>query len=397
MRFGLRKMGKTSALVILLLLVFIAGFGAGGGQLQIGRQRPIAANSELPADLSYESVEEVYDALKNNFDGDLTTEDLLNGLKSGLTRATEDPYTEYLDTEAAREFSADLEGTFTGVGAELSAGPNKEIVVISPIEGYPAAKAGLRPKDVIIEIDGESAYDITVSEAVQKIRGEKGTKVTLKIVRNGSEALDFEITRETINIPSVKNEIKDGNIGYVQVSRFGDDTTTLIREAATKFKQQNVKGVVLDLRGNPGGLLDQAVDVSSIWLPKGKKILEEKRDDKVIQTFVASGKSLLEGVPTVVLINGGSASASEIVAGALKDNAAAHILGETSYGKGSVQQLVSLGDESVLKVTIARWFTPSGKNIDKEGISPDTEVKRTDDDFTGGRDPQLDASLGRLR
>lgn len=357
--------------------------------------RPLdSVNSTLPSDLDYASVEEVYDSLRVSYDGKLTVDQLLDGLKEGLASAGGDPYTEYMNAEAAKDFNEDLKGSFTGIGAELSK-QNDTIVIVSPIAGFPADKAGLKPKDVITEIDGESAIGLSVSEAVKKIRGPKDTKVTLKIIRDAKEELTFEITRDNITIDSVKSEILEGNIGYMQITRFAEDTTRLSKEAAKRFKDANVKGIILDMRGNPGGLLDASVDVSSLWL-KDKTVLQEKRSEVVIKTFKSKGEATLAGIPTVVLINEGSASASEITAGALKDNNAATLIGVKSFGKGSVQQLDELDSGGALKVTIARWYTPSGRNIDKEGIEPDQTVELKDEDITAGRDPQKDAAIQHL-
>jgi carboxyl-terminal processing protease len=235
-----------------------------------------------------------------------------------------------------------------------------------------------------------------VSEAVKRIRGPKGTVVKLKIIRAGKEEKNFDITREEINIPSVEAKVEDG-IGYMKISRFGDDTSALAAKGAEEFKQAGVRGVVLDMRGNPGGLLDSAVAVSSLWLPSGKTVLSERRDGVVVKNFPATGSAPLKGIPTAVLINDGSASASEITAGALKDNGAATLVGKKSFGKGSVQQLSQLRGGGVLKVTIARWFTPNGKNIDKEGIEPDQKVELTEEDAKAGRDPQKDAAIEAVR
>jgi carboxyl-terminal processing protease len=382
---------RYSSIIVVTVAVFGAGWMVGNGNIQIGKYNSVASNSSLPNKLDYSSIDTIYDSLKDNFDGQLDEAKLLEGLKSGLAKAAGDPYTEYFNPKAAEDFQAGIDGTFEGIGAQLGKDADNNIIIVSPLAGYPAEKAGLRPKDIIAEIDGTTAYDITISEAVDKIRGQKGTSVKLTVVRDG-KPLEFEITRETIDIPSVKTEVKDG-IGIMTVSRFGDDTIELARQAANDFRSKNVKGVVLDLRSNPGGYLDGAVSVSSLWLTKDTTVLTERRDNVVIDTFKAKGSSPLSGVKTVVLIDEGSASASEIVAGALKDNNAAKLIGQKSFGKGSVQQPVTLKDGGLLKVTIARWFTPAGKNIDKEGISPDEEVKISADDLTNNRDPQLDAAL----
>lgn len=387
---------RIVAAIAVIIVVFFAGVGIGNGSIQFGFVKN-TQNRDLPADLDYSSVEALYDALKASYDGELDYQALLDGIKAGLAQAAGDPYTVYLTAEEAREFNAQLNGTFSGIGAELGQDADKNLIIVSPISGFPAAKAGLRPQDIIAEIDGKSTAGMNVAEAVTKIRGPKGTDVTLRILRNKSEDLTFTITRADIKIPSVKYEILDGNIGYLQIIQFNNDTASLATKAAKEFKAKGVKGVVLDLRGNPGGLLDAAIDVSSLWLKKGATVLQEKRGGVVVSTGFADGNDILRGVPTAVLINEGSASASEIVAGALKDNKVATIFGVKSFGKGSVQQIKELSGGSELKVTVARWYRPSGENIDGKGISPDKEVKMTEEDYKNGRDPQKDAAIDHIR
>ncbi len=393
-----RRWPKFVVRAFVVLFIFTLGVGFGNGRIRVGPdglfRKSVSRN--LPANLDYSTVEQVYDSLKSNFDGQLDTNKLLDGLKQGLATASGDPYTEYFNPTAAKDFSNELSGSFTGIGAELGKDANGNTVVIAPLSGFPAEKAGLRPKDIIAEVDGKSTADMTISQVVDKIRGPKGSQVKLKIVRAGSQ-LTLTITRDTITVPSVTSKIMDGNIGYLKISRFGDDTSDLSRKAAQDFKDKNVKAVVLDLRSDPGGLLTSAVDVSSLWLPVGKTVLTERRDGTIVHDYKATGNPLLNGIPTVVLIDDGSASASEITAGALKDNGAATLMGKKSFGKGSVQQIINFGDGSELKVTIARWFTPNGRNIDKQGIEPDKKVDRSDDDFKNNRDPQLDAALASLK
>ncbi|HET7673215.1 MAG TPA: S41 family peptidase, partial [Candidatus Saccharimonadales bacterium] len=328
--------------VAILALFFFGGIAFGDqhpGFLSDLTGNRSVQKENLPSRLDYSGVEEVYSKLKTNFDGQLNASELEDGLKEGLVKAAGDPYTEYLNAKESKDFQEQLDGSFEGIGAEL--GKEKQsIVIVSPIEGFPADKAGLKSKDIISEIDGESAFDMSIEQAVQKIRGPKGTKVKLGIIR-GSEKLDFEITRSTIKVPSVTKEVVAGNIGVIKISRFGDDTVDLATKYANELKQKNVQGVILDLRGNPGGLLDAAVGVSSLWLKKGDTILQEKRGGEVIKTYFARGNPVLEGVPTVVLIDEGSASASEITAGALRDNNSATLLGTKSYGKGSVQEVLN--------------------------------------------------------
>ena len=384
---------KTAINSFVLILVFGLGILVGGERLSLGSGK--SGQNTSTSQLDYSGVEELYDALKDGYDGELSNESIEDGLKAGLVKSAGDPYTEFLNAEASKEFNEDLNGSFEGIGAELGK-EVQSIIIISPIDGFPAQKAGIKPGDIITKINDESTYDISISDAVKKIRGEKGTKVKLDVFRD-NKVLNFEITREQINLPSVKSEVTPENIGIIKISRFGDDTEELVLKAAKDFKTKKVKGVILDMRGNPGGLLDQSVKVSSVWLPKGKLVLEEKRGGEVVNTFKANGNSILLGIPTVVLVDEGSASASEIVAGALRDNGVATIIGQKTYGKGSVQELKQLSDGGVLKVTIARWFTPAGKNIDKEGIEPDQKVEITEADITAKKDPQKDAAILKLK
>ncbi len=344
-----------------------------------------STNSQLPADLNYSEVEQVYDLLRANYDGKLSVDQLMNGLKSGLAKATGDPYTVYLNEKESEQFLDDLNGSFTGIGAELGM-EDGQLIIVAPLDGFPAQKAGLRAKDKIVSINGEDTAGITIEEAVAKIRGPKGTDVSLGIFRD-NKLLEVTITRDKITVPSVTSRIEDG-IGYLRISRFAEDTVGLATKAAKDFQQAKVKGVILDLRNNGGGFLSGAVNVAGLWLD-GDVVVQERRGDTVTDTLSAPRGAILRGVKTVVLINEGSASASEIVAGALKDHGVATLVGETSFGKGSVQELKQVSSGGVLKVTIARWYTPNGSNIDKSGIAPDVEVKLSDADLNNNNDRQL--------
>lgn len=386
----------SAALAVLFVsFVFYAGFQLGSDKWHIGKKQPVSSNKSLPENLDYTSVEEVYDALRRKYDGQLDLDKLMTGLKKGLVEAAGDPYTVYLDSDEAKSFNEQLNGSFSGIGAELSK-DGTNIVVISPIAGFPAEKAGLKSKDIIVSIDDQDTAGLSVDEAVKRIRGEAGTSVKLGIVRDNQKQ-DLTITREVITIPSVESKMLAGNICYIRITRFAEDTPGLVEKASAECKEKGGKGVVLDMRGNPGGYLNGAVDVSSTWLKKDQTVLQEKRDGKVVQSFTAKTTGVLNGMPTVVLINEGSASASEITAGALKDNNAAKVVGVTSFGKGSVQEFSSFSSGSVLKVTVARWFTPGGKNIDKEGIDPTIKVELTDADAKAGNDTQLNKALELLK
>lgn len=383
----------------ILAVVFLVGLGIGDGRITFHKgMQPVATG--LPNKLNYSSVNAVYTALKNNYDGHLTETQLLNGLKHGLAEATSDPYTEYFTAAEARDFNDELNNTFSGIGAQLSQNSASEVEIIAPINGSPAAKAGLKAGDIITSINGTTTSGLSADTAASKIRGKPGTKVALTVLR-GSQSLNFTITRENINLPSVSTKILSGNIGYMQISTFADDTTNLAQKAANQFTADKVKGVILDLRDNPGGLVTAAIHVSSLWLQPGQMILQEKRGSEVLDTENAIGGDVLHDLPTVVLINSGSASASEITAGALHDNGDAYLIGQKSFGKGVVQDIVCVTGQTEangncpadeLKVTIASWYRPDGQNINHKGIKPDEAVTLTTAEVNSGNDTQLKAA-----
>lgn len=350
-------------------------------------------NQSLPENLDYSEVEQVYDLLRINYDGELNVDQLLDGLKEGLAHATGDDYTVYLNEDDAKQFLSDVNGTFSGIGAELGL-EDERLIIVSPLDGFPAQKAGLRAKDIIVKINGEDTTGFSTEEAVGKIRGEAGTDVTLTVLR-ANKQLEMTITREEITVPSVTSEVKDG-IGYLRISRFGEDTVRLARQAAEDFNKAGVKGVILDLRNNGGGFLDKAVGVAGIWLDN-QVVVEQKQGDRVIDSQRSGRNPLLAGVETVVLINEGSASASEIVAGALQDHGVAQLIGMTSFGKGSVQELEPVLSGGTLKVTVARWYTPHGNNIDDTGIEPDIKVELSEADIEAERDTQRQRAESELK
>ncbi|HSW85092.1 MAG TPA: S41 family peptidase [Candidatus Saccharimonadales bacterium] len=392
----LKTVLKSLLNILILLFIFLIGVNVGNGRININIHHNHSVAGNLPSSLNYSQVNQVYKSLKDNYDGKLTSKQLEDGLKHGLAESTNDPYTEYFTPQEAKKFNSELNNSFSGIGAELGKDKDGNLQIIAPISGTPADQAGLKAQDLIAGINGNSTAGLSVDAAVNKIRGPAGTKVNLQIVRGGTQALNLTITRANITVPSVTTKTLPGNIGYIKISTFADDTAALTKQAADKFKQEGVKAIILDLRDNPGGLLDASVKVSSLWLDPGQKILDEKRGTEVVNTYNASGNDELHGIPTVILINGGSASASEITTGALHDNKDAYVIGEKSYGKGVVQQLINFGDDSQLKVTVAGWFRPNGQTINHHGIVPDKTVKLSDTDAKAGNDTQLQAAQSYL-
>lgn len=383
----------TSAAI--LVVVFAAGLGVGNGTIKLHSNRAVDGNSALPDRLDYNSVDQLYNSLKENYDGSLNINQLMDGIKHGLVNAAGDPHTEYFTPAEVKQFNDQLNLKFSGIGAEIGKNSEGILQIVAPLDGSPAKKAGIKTGDLILTIDGKDTSSLSVTEAASKIRGKSGTKVKLGLMRDG-QSLTVSIARSEITAPSVSSKMLDGEIGYIRIVTFADDTTDLSRRAAEDLVKKGAKSIILDLRGNPGGELNAAVAVSSLWLNPGQTVVQEKRGTVVIDSFSATGGNILKGLPTVVLIDGGSASASEITASALRDNGKATLLGAKSYGKGTVQQVINLSDGSELKVTIAKWYGPNDENIDKKGITPDKSVKISTQDITKGLDPQLSAAEALL-
>lgn len=331
---------------------------------------------------------------------ELDTQAMVFGAIKGMVKSIGDPFTVFLEAEESKRLQEDIKGEFAGVGIEI--GLRDEILtVIAPLDGTPADKAGIIAGDKITGIDGQSTAGITLEEAVAKIRGRRGTKVVLTVSRkkDGQEEIkDFEITRDRIKIPTAKWEIKDSDIGYVRLFTFNQIAREEFDEALVQLKKQGAgKKLILDLRNNPGGLLDLAIDISSYFLDPGEVVVIEDFGNGRRDELKAKPNGQLKDAKIVILINKGSASASEIVAGALHDNKGVKLIGEKTFGKGSVQQIEELRFKTSLKLTVAKWLTPKGRSISDEGIEPDIEVKRSEEDVKEGRDPQLDKAIEVIR
>lgn len=319
---------------------------------------------------------------------------LFYGAIKGMLAATGDPYTTFFDPKENAAFKEDISGTFEGIGAEMGM-KNEILTIIAPLDGTPAEKAGLLAGDKIIKIDDQPTANISLDEAVNKIRGTKGSEVKLTIFREGDEETrDIVVKRDIILVKSVRFEMKENAIAYIRISRFGDDTEKEFHDAIKQTLDKKAKGLIIDMRNNPGGFLETAVDLASTMLPKGVVVVMEENGAGERKEIKSRGGDVLSKFPTAVLINEGSASASEILAGALKDNREnVTLVGKQSFGKGSVQELLPVSKDTSVKITVARWLTPSGNQINTIGIAPDVEVALTRDDAENKRDPQLDKAL----
>lgn len=320
---------------------------------------------------------EAFEKIKNNYVEDVTVKDLIESAIEGMLTSL-DPHSTYLNTEELDELRVQTKGEFGGLGIEVTL-ENGVVKVISPIDDTPASKAGIMAGDMITHLDGEPVLGMTLSEAVSLMRGKVGSKIKLKVVRNENENLDIEIVRAIIELKSVKSKIEN-EIGYIRVSSFNQRVDDEIKKAIKKFKSDNDQliGYILDLRNNPGGLLDQAISVTDIFLEKGEIVSTRGRNDGDTNRYSAVKSDLTDGLPLVVLINQGSASASEIVAGALQDHKRAIIMGTKSFGKGSVQTILPSGENVAIKLTTAKYYTPSGKSIQQTGINPDILVEQSE-------------------
>ncbi len=329
---------------------------------------------------------------------EVTDSDRIYGAIKGLTSSLGDPYTEFFTPKESKQFRESISGSFDGIGAEL--GKKEDVLtIIAPLKNSPAERAGLKSGDKILEINGISAADMSVEEAVTNIRGKKGTTVKLGIYREGDQDTRvIEIMRDTIVVPTIVTELNNG-VFVIHIYNFGDNVVDEFSDALQSFKNSGYKYLVIDLRGNPGGYLESAVDIASYFVPKGKTVVTEDyvKDNKK-QVHTSYGYSDLKPLPKiVVLVDEGSASASEILAGALRDHKLATIIGVKTFGKGSVQELIPMKEDTSLKVTIARWLTPSGATIEKNGISPDVEVKKVTDSKDPKKDNQLEKAIQVLK
>ena len=366
------KKVERSTLVLVSVFMLVLGF-AGGSRIDDIRNliAPVFGLKKVER-IDFSNVEKTYQALASNFDGEIDKQKIIDGASKGLVEAVGDKYTEYMTSKEAEEFNKSLSGDVgTGIGVEL-AKDGDSVKVVRVLAKNPAESAGILAGDVISKVNGEDVSKENTSEISKKIRGDAGTTVKIGVVR-GNEKKEFSVTRAKIENPSVELTKKDG-VATLSIYRFDSETGVLAKKYAEEIKNEGISKVILDLRGNGGGYVQAAETVASLWLEKNALIVSEKTGSKTVEEIRATGDNPLKGIKTVILLDGSSASASEIVAGALKEHKAAQIVGEKSYGKGSVQTTIDMPNGALLKVTIAKWFTPGGKNISNNGISPDVKV-----------------------
>lgn len=336
---------------------------------------------------------------KHIYKDKISDQELIYGAIQGVLNALDDPYTTFFNPEDAKKFQEDISGNFGGIGAEISMRKN-QLIIVAPLKNSPAERAGLKPGDKILKVNDKETFGLSIEEAVKIIRGEPNTEVTLLIMRDDwDKAKEFKIKREIIQIPTLDWEIKD-DILYVKLYNFNYNTEKLLYEAVMDGYLKNVKGMILDLRNNPGGFLDVAVRVGGWFLKRGEVVVKERFYNGEEKSLMANGNSALSKLPLVVLINNGSASASEILAGALRENRGVKLIGEKTFGKGSVQQVEILKDGSIVKISVAEWLTPKGNIIEKKGLEPDIEIKMeeiSEEDIKKGKDPQFEKAFELIK
>jgi carboxyl-terminal processing protease len=401
------KKSKKFLLVYFVILLILGSFIIG---LFVGRSETVKQNilsQELitnkyskSSKIDFKLFWDTWELLEKKFiHQPLDYQKMLYGATAGMVAALGDPYTIFMDPEMTSKFKEEIEGSFEGIGAEIGIKNNK-LTIIAPLASSPAEKAGLRAHDLILKIDGQDTSAMSLIEAVSKIRGPKGTEVTLTIKRGDEESRDYKIVREKIDVKSVEwQKISTPNgslVAYIELSYFGEETANELKKAASEILSSNIKGIILDLRNNAGGYLESAVDVTSLFLEKDKLVVTQVQGSGEKREYKTRGGNILSSFPLIILVNNGSASASEIVAGALRDSRSIPLVGEKTFGKGSVQELEYLYDGSSVRISVARWLTPKGQDINGEGIAPNFEVKLTDEDYNKDRDPQLQKALELL-
>ena len=397
----MKKTLTVSILILSVILSFSAGIFIGQQNRPSVEKIQLVKNQEIgkPVDVDFSLFWDAWKLVEEKYVDrlNLNAQKMTYGAISGMLQSLDDPYTLFLPPQESKKFSEDMKGDFGGIGAEVGM-RNNILTIIAPLEDTPAKLAGLKAQDKILKIDDKSTENLNVDEAVNLIRGPKGTEVKLLISRDEwPEPKEIKIKRDTIKIPIFKWELKNSSIAYIQFYQFTENSPQEFQKIVQEILNSNAKSIILDLRNNPGGYLESAVDITSWFLPKGDVVAIEDFGNGKKTEYKSDGYLKLANFPLVLLVNQGSASASEIVAGALRDQRGIKLVGQKTFGKGSVQQLEQLKGGSSLKVTIAKWLTPSGHSIMDEGLEPDVKVDLTQQDIDNNRDPQIDKAIEMLK
>lgn len=386
--FKERKTSLGNAIILASVFLILGVFVGANFNNWFSGFAPYLGIEARGSNIDWAPLNEVYNKLAVAYNGEITEKEVIEGAKKGLVASLGDVYTTYMDAETSSDFYDDLHGNVgSGVGIEMGE-RDGYVRVLRTLPDNPARKAGILAGDILYKVDGEEVYALSTDEIAKKVRGETGSEVTITVVRDGEEK-SFTMKRETINNVSAYVDYS-GSTAIVTVTRFDTDTGTMVQGFANDFSKKGVKKVILDLRNNGGGYVSAAQDLLSLWIDNNKILIQKSKHFGNSTTSTSSGKAILKDMKTIVLVNGSTASASEIVAGALQDYKKATILGETTYGKGVVQNLYDLSGGTVLKVTTAEWYTPEDRSINKTGIKPDVEVEMTYEDINAMRDPQMD-------
>ncbi len=395
------------AFVLVALLSFQVGYKRGESVTLISNVKSGLANIEdgQPTTVDFAPFWKAWSIVNKDFVPTgtstkiATDQDKVWGAIEGMVASLDDPYTVFFPPVESKQFASDIKGSFSGVGMEVGQ-EDGIITVISPLKGSPAEAAGLRPGDKILKVDDKDVTKLTVEEAVTYIRGPEGTTVTINVFRQGKTApFDIKVVRQIINVPVINTEELDGGIFRISLYSFTENSAVLFRSALREFIESDSDKLLLDLRGNPGGYLETAVDMASWFLPSGTPVIrEDKGEGKEENVYRSKGYDIFNnGLKMAILVDAGSASASEILAGALSEHGIATLIGDTTFGKGSVQELLPVTKDTSIKVTIARWLTPNGNSISKQGITPKIIIKRTEEDIKSGRDRQLERAVEFLK
>ena len=396
-----KKIVRIGAFVLLGVItagaLFYGGYQKGFSETRLIRIEGVAdiyPGDDTAADFGV--FWQAWDMIKERHlrSGTFSAQDMIHGAIKGLAESAGDPHTTFFSPEDAAKFTENIDGKFGGIGAELET-RNNQIIVVTPLKGTPAERAGLRPRDTIIKAGGTELAGKTVQDAIRIIRGEPGTQIKLVISREGDAGTrDIQITREMITLPTVEWEWKDGDVAYVRLISFNQNTPFAFYSVVREFIAENPRAMILDLRNNPGGYLEVAVNLAGWFIDRGETVVTERYADGEERVFRSRGNAALKDLPIIVLVNGGTTSAAEIMAGAMRDINGTRLVGERTFGKGTVQTLERLKDESMLKITVANWVTPGGHIIEGGGLVPDVNIKRVEND---PKDAQLNKALELLR